>query len=120
MHDRRPGTFEEGPSRPQHDRRGQCKLNPVGDARRDEIIQAKSGDVAPHFQDEDRQRESQPDPEPPGHVHEFTVLADICRRLDWLQRHSADGAIARPHLAYLRVHWTGVNDACVDWGWRCH
>jgi hypothetical protein len=78
MHDRRPGAFEEAPSRPPHDRRGQCELNPVGDARRDEIIQAKRGNMASHFQAKDRQRESQPDPEPPGHVHEFTVLADIC------------------------------------------
>ena len=56
MHDRRPGAFEEWPPRPQDDRRGQSELNPVGDARRDEIMQAKSGDVAAHFQDEDRQR----------------------------------------------------------------
>jgi hypothetical protein len=56
VHDRRPGAFEEWPPRPQDDRRGQSELNPGGDARRDEIMQAKSGDVAPHFQDEDRQR----------------------------------------------------------------
>ena len=118
VHDRRPGAFEEWPPRPQDDRRGQSELNPGGDARRDEIMQAKSGDVAAHFQDEDRQRQNQPDPEPPGHVREFAVLADLRRRFDRLQRHSADRAIARPHLADLRVHRAGVDDARLDRGWR--
>ena len=59
-------------------------------------MQAKSGDMAAHFQNEDRQRQNQPDPEPPGHVDEFVVLADIRRCLDRLQCHPADRAIARP------------------------
>ena len=74
-------------------------------------MQAESRDVTSHFEHEDRQGENKPDPEPPGHVGEFAVLADFCSRLDRLQRHSADWAIARPNLADLRVHRTGVDDA---------
>jgi hypothetical protein len=45
------------------------------------------------------------------------VFAHLRRRLDRLQRHSAYGAIARPDLAYLRVHRAGVDDAGDGRGW---
>jgi hypothetical protein len=98
------------------------ELNPCRDLRRYELVQSKGGDVAAHFENEHRHSESGPDPKSPRHVRQFMVFADLRRRFDRLQCHSADGAIARPHLAYLRMHRAGVDDAGDSWGWgryRC-
>jgi len=74
-------------------------------------MQAESGDVATHFEDEDRQSQNKPDPESSGYVCQFLVLSDVCGRLDRLQRHPADRAAPRSHLTDLRMHRAGVNDA---------
>ena len=73
--------------------------------------------MAAHFENEHRHGESGPDPKSPRHVCQFVVFAHLCRRFDRLQRHSADGAIARPNLAYLRMHRAGVDDVGDSWGW---
>ena len=77
VHDRRPGAFEEWPPRPQDDRRRQGELNPDGNAWRDEIMQAKSGNVAAHFQDEDRQ----------GQRRARSRTAGSCPRVRGFRRH---------------------------------
>jgi hypothetical protein len=54
--DRRPSAFEEWPSRPKDDGRGQSELNPSGDVLLDKIMQTQERNVASHFKHEDRQR----------------------------------------------------------------
>jgi hypothetical protein len=104
VHDRRPGAFEEGQPGPQDDWGCQNELNPGGDARRDKHVKAECGNVAPQFRNQNRQGQRQPDPEATAHVRESGIRRDFGCRLDWLQRHAANRAIARLGLADLCVH----------------
>ena len=64
--------------------------------------------MAAHLEKEHRHRQHQPDPEPVGHVDQLSVRAGLCCDRHRFQRHPADRARARPGLADLRVHRTGV------------
>ena len=66
--------------------------------------------VPAHLEREDRHRQRRANPEAPRHVAQLGTLALLGRRQHRLQRHAADGAVARTHLAHLRVHRAGVLD----------
>ncbi len=64
-----------------------------------------------HFQEEHRQGERKPDPEPPRHVDQFLVRAGIGVDHLGLQRNAADWARSRVVLPHLGVHRTGPDRA---------
>ena len=100
-------AHEERPSRPQHHRRGECKLNPGRQAR----CNGDQPQMTAHFECEHRYGEKKPDPEPPRHVRQFGVGAALRRHRFRLQRHATDRAASGPGLTYLRVHRAGVDRA---------
>src|SRR2546423_8685994 len=77
--------------------------------------------VSPHLEQEHGEGQRQANPEAAGHVPQLGPFAALCRRQYRLQRHAADGAVARAHLAHLRVHRAGVLDvlAAGAHAWIC-
>src|SRR5262249_20497411 len=69
---------------------------------------------APHLDPPHRQGQREPDPEPPSHVGELWIGSALRAHQLGLERHAADRAGARSHLADLRMHRAGVNGA----GWQ--
>ena len=107
--ERRKGSFEERPARPERHRRRERKLDPVGQSFRQETLQI---DQTPaHREREDGNGKRQRDPEAPGHVDQFLARAGRFRRRLRLQRHAADRARAGMVLPDLRVHRAGVDRA---------
>ena len=66
--------------------------------------------VAAHLQCKDRHRQRGADPEALRHVAQLGALALLGGGQHGLERHAADGAAPRSHLAHLRVHRAGVLD----------
>ena len=66
------------------------ELEPVRRAARNEAI--KAGEMAPHFEQQNRQGEAEPDPEPAGHVDELRVRSRVQADQDRFERHAADRA----------------------------
>ena len=99
---------EEWPPRPKHHRRAQQQLYPVRGLLGDEAV--KVDQMPTHLQREHGQGQRQAHPEAPGHVPEFRAFTLFGCGQYRLQGHAAEGAVARPHLPYLRVHRAGVFD----------
>ena len=102
-----PGPDKEGPTAPEHDRRCQHQLNPVGQLRGHDV--PEPGEMAAHFKHQDRQGQDQSDPESARHVLEFRGGAVIQAHLLRFQGHAADGAITGALLANFRMHGAGVH-----------
>ncbi len=107
--ERLPAALEERPARPQHDRRRQRELNPVGQVLRDQSVPA--GKMVAHLQHEDRRSQHRADPEAPRHVRKFGIGSAIGGRDFRFERHAADRAGAGAFLPDLRMHRAGIDRA---------
>ncbi len=67
-------------------------------------------EVSTHLERDNGQAERQSDPEPAAHVPQLRAFLGRLGRNNRLQRHPANGAVARAHLAHLGMHGTGVLD----------
>ena len=76
--ERLPAAHEERPARPQHHRRGEHELQPVRPVLAEQHVEI--GEVAAHFERDDRQRERKPDPEPARHVGKLGIGRRLRRR----------------------------------------
>ena len=95
-----PSTHEEGPARPQHDRRRQNHLDPVR-YRLAQIV-TQPCQMRAHFEHNDRKRQNSPDPQPAAHIRKLGIGRGFRRCKHRLQRHAAYRAGARAHLANFR------------------
>ena len=113
---RLPAAHEKRPAGPEHHGRGERELDPVRQCRVDQAVSADQ--MAAHFQHDGWQREHEADPEPARHVRKLRIGRCIEARDLGLQRHAADRAASRAHLANLRMHRAGVDRALGHGGFR--
>jgi len=106
---RLPAAHEEWSATPQHDRRGENKLQPVRPLLVEQHVEI--GEVAAHFEREDRKREHQRNPEPPRHVRKLGIGRRFGGGQLRLQRHAADRADAEADLPDLQMHRAGIDRA---------
>jgi hypothetical protein len=116
VHERPPSPLQQRPARPQDHGCGQQELEPQGRLGGDQAVEPEPREMGAQFQEDERRRQGGTDPEPPGHIHELGVRLALDTGGDRLQGHAADRAIARPFLADLRVHRTGIDHALLRRG----
>ena len=109
---RLPAAHEERPAGPQHHRRGQGELQPVGRLLAQQHVQVR--EMAAHLQRHDRHRERAADPQAARHVQQFFVRPLVERDLGRFQRHAADRAASGSDLADLGMHGAGEDRARRD------
>ena len=80
-------AHEEGPTGPQHHGRRHGELQPIAKLLAGQDV--KIAQMPTHFQDQDRQREEEADPEPVRQVDELNVGAAVCHDFGGLERHAA-------------------------------
>ncbi len=102
-----PAALKEGPARPEYNRCGEHKLQPVRPLWPQYHVEIR--EMATHFQGDHRDAEDQANPKPSSHVRQFWTWTRFQVRHFRLKRHSADGAIAGPRLADLGMHGAGVD-----------
>ena len=107
--ERMPAPHEKRPAGPQHDRSRQRQLDDVIDIWGQP--NAEVDQMAAHFQHGHRQRQSEPDPEPPRHVAQFGIGRRFGRDGDGFERHAADRTGARADLPDFGMHRAGVDRA---------
>jgi hypothetical protein len=71
-------------------------------------------EMTSHLQHKYRQRQHQPDPEPPRHIDQLVVGSCVGSCHSGLESHAADRAGTGTHLTDLRVHRAGINRALRD------
>jgi hypothetical protein len=103
--DAQPRT-KNGPTGPEHHRRGQEELQPV---HRLPPEQVQPGEMRTHLQHQDREGQHEADLEPPLHVGELGIRPGVRRGAQGLERHAADRAAAGADLADFGVHRAGVD-----------
>ena len=108
--ERCPAALEERPSRPQHDRRRQGELDPDGDLRRHQIVQARGAGMWPPISRTNTGRVSTR-PIQNRRVMSASSWFGAASAVisDRFERHAADRAASRPDLADFRVHRAGVD-----------
>lgn len=110
--DRLPAALEKRQAGPQHYRGGQYEFDPFGEAGGNQPADRITGKVASHGDDENRQRENKPNPEPSRHIAQFRIVFLLfASELLRLQRHAAFRAVARMILLNFGVHRTGIDGA---------
>ena len=79
------------------------------------MVKVQAGEMPTHFQDQHRQRKRRADPEPPGHVDQFSAGSGVCAAAHRLQRHAADRTVSGRCPPNLWMHRAGVNHVFL-WG----
>ncbi len=107
VHQRAPEAHEEGRAAPQHHRGGEHQLGPAHDPRRAQPLEGQTHVLA-HGDDDQRHGERRAHPEAARHVDELGVLLLLEGHRARLERHAADGALARRVAHDLGVHGAHV------------
>ena len=106
-----PRTKNGQPAHRHHWRREQ-KLNPRRRLRRNVAMKVEDRNVRAHFQDDDRHRQRDADPEAPRVMSINSALGPVSAAgAQRFQRHAADRAGAWADLPDLRMHRTGIDRA---------
>ena len=114
--ERMPAPHEKRPAGPENDRSRQRQLEDVIDIWGQP--NAEVDQMAAHFQHGHRQRQYEPDPEPPRHVEQFGIGRRFGRDGDGFERHAADRTGARADLPDFGMHRAGVDRAFHRHGFR--